>query len=546
VRLSKSHRAVGRQVARARILARCRVRSLFNHARYDDLARLSQVDCGTYLPAPKWGQSFSYGNDNFGNISWAPMTSHTGTSFQPGTYNPSTNQFPPSQGSYDANGNLTGDLAHNYTWDADSNLSTLGGAGITYDALDRRVEQSNGSSTTEILYGPGGGKLALMNGQSVTKAFVPLPAGATAVYNSSGLAWYRHSDWLGSSRIASTSAGALYYDGAYSPMGETILETGTTDRNFTGQNADLATDLYDFPAREYHPIHGRWISPDPAGLAAVNLVNPQSWNRYAYVNGSPLNSVDPLGLDPMKGYTPAPCNGRNACADYALRPPPVGGGIFNLSLFGFGSAQFGYQLITLSTDGSSNFYYGPATFSITDTEPMPPDDLILIPMSSGGYTWVSVSASGAGNGQLSPCNGKKGNFVNANLVAATQIAAPLGVPPANILGLAAEESGWGTSGIATQCHNFFGIHPGGVGSTFPCQATPAGGTVSGYPAASGFLLSGQSFAAQWGNSVKGIGDARAFAAAIPLTFNSRVAPLGNPKFNSVVAGTIQGAAACVP
>jgi hypothetical protein len=25
-----------------------------------------------------------------------------------------------------------------------------------------------------------------------------------------------------------------------------------------------------------------------------------------------------------------------------------------------------------------------------------------------------------------------------------------------------------------------------------------------------------------------------------------VAPLGNPKFNSVVAGTIQGAAACVP
>ena len=74
-----------------------------------------------------------------------------------------------------------------------------------------------------------------------------------------------------------------------------------TDRSFTGQDQDLTTgstgDLYDFPFREYHPIHGRWISPDPAGLGAVNPANPQSWNRYAYVNNSPLNGVDPMGLD---------------------------------------------------------------------------------------------------------------------------------------------------------------------------------------------------------------------------------------------------------
>ena len=29
---------------------------------------------------------------------------------------------------------------------------------------------------------------------------------------------------------------------------------------------------------------------------AVDPANPQSWNRYGYVNNSPLNSVDPLGL----------------------------------------------------------------------------------------------------------------------------------------------------------------------------------------------------------------------------------------------------------
>jgi hypothetical protein len=42
------------------------------------------------------------------------------------------------------------------------------------------------------------GELALINGQALGKGFVPLSGGATAVYNSSGLAYYRHADWPGS------------------------------------------------------------------------------------------------------------------------------------------------------------------------------------------------------------------------------------------------------------------------------------------------------------------------------------------------------------
>lgn len=38
------------------------------------------------------------------------------------------------------------------------------------------------------------------------------------------------------------------------------------------------------------------VSPDPAGLSAVNTTNPQTWNSYAYVSNSPLDAVDPLGL----------------------------------------------------------------------------------------------------------------------------------------------------------------------------------------------------------------------------------------------------------
>jgi RHS repeat-associated protein len=157
------------------------------------------------------------------------------------------------------------------------------------------VEQQNGSAFAEILYSPIG-KTALLNGQTLTKAFVPLPGGATAVYNASGLAYYRHSDWLGSSRLASSQARGLFSSTAYAPFGEQYAKSGTADASFTGQNSDSASSLYDFLFREHSPSQGRWISPDPAGLAAVNATDPQTWNRYAYVDNNPLGFVDPQGL----------------------------------------------------------------------------------------------------------------------------------------------------------------------------------------------------------------------------------------------------------
>jgi RHS repeat-associated protein len=258
---------------------------------YDDLARLSAASCGSV-----WAQTFSY--DAFGNIGKSGSQS-----FMP-TYSAATNQmtsigsFTPS---YDSNGNLRGDGPYNtYSWDGEGNLAALNGNAETYDALNRRVEQYNGTAYTEIVYGPAGNKLALMNGQTATKVFAPLSGGATAVYNSSGLQYYRHPDWLGSSRVASTPGRTVYYDGAYAPFGENYAETGTTDRNFTGQNQDLTPGssgiLYDFLYREQHSTEGRWISPDPAGIGAADPTNPQSWNRYAYVLGNPLANTDPLGL----------------------------------------------------------------------------------------------------------------------------------------------------------------------------------------------------------------------------------------------------------
>jgi RHS repeat-associated protein len=135
-----------------------------------------------------------------------------------------------------------------------------------------------------------------MNGSTLQKAFVPLTGGSQAVYTSSGLVYYRHSDWIGSSRFASTPIRTMSYDGAYAPFGEAYAQTGTADLSFTGMNQDTVPNLFDFPAREYNDIHGRWPSPDPAGLSSVSLANPQTLDRYTYVANSPLNSTDPSGL----------------------------------------------------------------------------------------------------------------------------------------------------------------------------------------------------------------------------------------------------------
>ena len=180
--------------------------------------------------------------------------------------------------------------------DAYGRPTVVDSVNLAYDALNRMTEQDRSGVYTQIIYAPTGQKLAIMTGQTLQKAFVPLPSGGQAVYNSSGLLYYAHPDHLGSTRFASTPSRTMYFDTAYAPFGEPYAESGTPDLSFTGQRQDTVAGLYDFPAREYS-IQGRWPSPDPAGLAAVDLSNPQSWNRYAYVLNNPLAYVDPLGMN---------------------------------------------------------------------------------------------------------------------------------------------------------------------------------------------------------------------------------------------------------
>ena len=266
---------------------------------YDDLSRVTIANCGT-----PWNQSFSF--DPFGNVTKAGSLNWACSTCYDTTKNRYNSTLSPSI-TYDLNGNLTYDTFHAYSWDVEGKSLTIDTVSLTYDALDRMVEQNHSGTYTETVYMPGGAKLALMTGQTLQKAFVPLPGGGTAVYNSSGLAYYRHPDWLGSSRLATTPSRTCYWDTAYAPFGENYASpaSGCTaqELSFTGQNQDAVSGMYDFLYREYHPNQGRWISPDPAGMGAVDPTSPQTWNRYAYVANEPLSWVDPLGLDMCLGLT---------------------------------------------------------------------------------------------------------------------------------------------------------------------------------------------------------------------------------------------------
>src|SRR5262249_44420526 len=106
----------------------------------------------------------------------------------------------------------------------------------------------------------------------------------------------------------------ITFDRAFAPFGE-LYDTaagGTSNPSFTGDTQDTVSGEYDTPNRELHPTEGRWISPDPAGISAVDVMNPQTWNRYAYVVNTPLTAVDPSGMEIDRGQRP--CSEIGPCA----------------------------------------------------------------------------------------------------------------------------------------------------------------------------------------------------------------------------------------
>jgi len=118
---------------------------------------------------------------------------------------------------------------------------------------------------------------------------------------------YPIADHLGSPIAIADGAGHLIQGLAYADFGKRYsagwasplttaqalgINTGLSDRGYTGQESLDAIGLDDYNARLYDPTLGRFLSVDPL---IAHPGSTQSINPYSYVENNPLNKTDPTG-----------------------------------------------------------------------------------------------------------------------------------------------------------------------------------------------------------------------------------------------------------
>jgi RHS repeat-associated protein len=119
-----------------------------------------------------------------------------------------------------------------------------------------------------------------------------------------GVLTYLHGDHLGSTSLVTNDAGGFVARVLYYPYGEERYVEGTltTDYGFTGQRRDSYTQLIQMGDRWYDAQLGRWISAD---TIVPEPGNPQSLNRFSYVDNNPLKYIDPSGHYKCIVYAPS-------------------------------------------------------------------------------------------------------------------------------------------------------------------------------------------------------------------------------------------------
>lgn len=299
---------------------------------YDDLGRLKSAEQYKWIQFPKppeptgspykrvyWAQTYGY--DRYGNRSTVAASNTTGSPVaQDGypslSFDQTTNRITSPGFSYDPAGNqLQNNTGQSFVYDAAGHLikvksGTTTLATYTYDAANRRVITQTGIETsTDKTY-------SVWEGNSVIAEYVEQPSAtmpkwsknyiylngrllATEAPNgSSEIVQYHHPDRL-STKLVTNNLDTSSFTQGNLPFG-TALEAeatgvGTTNRRFTSYDRSVTTGLDYAINRHYDPRQGRFTQPDPLGMAAASLADPQSLNMYSYVGNDPVNRVDPDG-----------------------------------------------------------------------------------------------------------------------------------------------------------------------------------------------------------------------------------------------------------
>jgi RHS repeat-associated protein len=275
---------------------------------YDDFNRVSAANESD----TQGGQAaYSYGYDRFGNR-WQ----QNGPASMMLTFSGNNNRIDAANGvSYDAPGNVIGyhppaGDTFSYAYDAENRLTsvtdqtTANKTCYTYDANGRRVERTYNCGTInaygrDFLYDLDGHQVSQVEGSNVWDHGDVYAGGRLlATYVWDGTIFFNHPDQLGSARVRTDITGQIHEFCSNLPFGElTCSGDDPSPMHFTGQEHDFESGLDNFKARYYDSPFGRFMSTDPTGIFLGNLNDPQQLNLYSYVRNSPVNFLDPNGLD---------------------------------------------------------------------------------------------------------------------------------------------------------------------------------------------------------------------------------------------------------
>jgi RHS repeat-associated protein len=99
---------------------------------------------------------------------------------------------------------------------------------------------------------------------------------------------------MGADRLGSVTYRGYGGAASYYPYGEEETPTANDTQKFATYTRDSATGLDYAQNRYYASQIGRFTTADPY-VASGGPADPGSWNRYAYVQGDPVNANDPTG-----------------------------------------------------------------------------------------------------------------------------------------------------------------------------------------------------------------------------------------------------------
>jgi RHS repeat-associated protein len=215
---------------------------------------------------------------------------------------------------YDQNGNVTSDGTNQFVWNARNELAQLNGSSLQYDAFGRRTRDLSGF--TFLYSGPN--PVAIFSGGSPISRRLTSGTVDEVFLNSDAAGEFTPiTDVLGSVLGLTDSNGNIITSYLYDPYGNTTISGANNPDNlfqFTGREND-SVGIYYLRHRYYSSVMGRFLSEDPMGMQT-------GINFYSYADDSPVNLIDPFGLDAVaapgfwESLIPVWGSGRQAVHDF--------------------------------------------------------------------------------------------------------------------------------------------------------------------------------------------------------------------------------------